>query len=299
MVANMFLIQSLDLMANISSLLGRTSEHNHFTAEAASALAEFHQEYVTPNGRLVSDTQAAYALAICLNILRPAQLAVAGARLAELVRKNNLRIGTGFAGTPFLCEALAATGHLQTAYAALLETGCPSWLYPVTMGATTVWERWDSMLSDGRIHPGEMTSFNHYAFGAIAKFLYERVAGLQRLEPGWTRCRVAPAVGARFTRASASHETPRGTVACEWTTRPVAAAATTTTTITTSSGGGDDGIEEMQLSVSVPYGTTVEVVLPTMDKGERRETVGPGSWSFQTVFRRDYEWPVLPLKPKS
>ena len=73
---------------------------------------------------------------------------------------------------------LAATGHLQTAYAALLETGCPSWLYPVTMGATTVWERWDSMLPDGRINPSEMTSSNHYAFGAITKFPYERVAGL-------------------------------------------------------------------------------------------------------------------------
>jgi alpha-L-rhamnosidase len=286
MVANMFLIQSLDLMTQISALLGRAAEETqHFRDEAASARAEFHDEYVTHNGRLVSDTQAAYALAITLNILQQQQqLARAGARLAELVRKNNFRIGTGFAGTPFLLEALAATGHLQVAYAALVETGCPSWLYPVTMGATTVWERWDSMLPDGRINPGEMTSFNHYAFGAVAKFLYERVAGLTRLEPGWKRCRVAPAVGARLTRAAAEHVTPQGTVSCEWNT--VAS--------------GDGNFEVMRLSVSVPYGTTVEVVMPMLDAGEKRETVvGPCTWSFESTFRRDYEWPVLPLKPKS
>lgn len=290
----MFLIHSLDLMAKILRLLGRETEEADFLTQAASARAEFHQEYMTPNGRIVSDTQAAYALAISLRILHPSQRPRAGARLAELVRKNNFRIGTGFAGTPFLCEALAATGHLQVAYAALLERGCPSWLYPVTMGATTVWERWDSMLPDGQINPGEMTSFNHYAFGAVAKFLYERVAGLQRLEPGWTRCRVAPAVGAEFTRASASHVTPQGTVSCEW----------NTTAAGEGGGGGGDGdgdgaMEVMDLNVTVPYGVTVEVVLPMLDGGERRETVGPGTWAFESTFRRDYEWPVPPLPPKS
>ncbi|KAK4042809.1 eukaryotic translation initiation factor 3 subunit G [Parachaetomium inaequale] len=284
MVANMFLIHSLDLMSKISGLLGREPDQGHFTAEAAACRAEFHQEYVTPNGRIASDTQAAYALAIGLDILtQQQQRARAGARLAELARKNAFRIGTGFAGTPFVCEALAATGHLQVAYAMLLETACPSWLYPVTMGATTVWERWDGLLPpDGRVNPGEMTSFNHYALGAVAKFLHERVAGLRRLEPGWTRCRVAPAVGARFTRASASHVTPRGAVSCAWHTR--------------ADDGG--GMEVMHLDVSVPYGTAVEVVLPT-ETGERQETVGAGTWSFETMFKGNYEWPVLPLKPKS
>lgn len=78
------------------------------------------------------------------------------------------------------------------------------------MGATTVWERWDSMLPDGSVNPGEMTSFNHYAFGSIAKFLYERLAGLQRIKPGWERCRIAPCIGAEFSEASASHETYMG-----------------------------------------------------------------------------------------
>jgi alpha-L-rhamnosidase len=190
-------------------------------------------------------------------------------------------IATGFAATPYVCEALAITGSIQVAYAMLLEKGCPSWLYAVTMGATTVWERWDRMLPDGSVNPGDMTSFNHYAYGAVAKFMYERVAGLQRLEPGWTRCRVAPAIGANFTSASASHVTPHGTVSCSWERMP-----------------GSMELEMFTLNISVPYGVTVEVVVPE-DTGERKQTVGSGDWSFQTSFLPGYEWPLEPLKPKS
>ncbi|KAH7173141.1 bacterial alpha-L-rhamnosidase-domain-containing protein [Fusarium flagelliforme] len=218
MVSNMFLLQSLDLMSKIS----------------------------------------AYALAICLNLLDPAQQVRAGDRLVELIRKNEFKVGTVFAATPFLCEALASTGHVQVAYAMLLEKGCPSWLYPVTMGATTVWERWDSMLPDGSINPGEMTSFNHYAFGAIAKFMYERVAGLQRLEPGWRKVRISPAIGATFSRASASHVSPQGTISFKWVTRVV---------------NGDQ--EEFVIKAVVPANTIAEIVLPGLERGEVKE-VGSG-----------------------
>lgn len=280
MVANMFLIHSLDLMTRISTILNRP-QASSFEIEAQAARRQFHDEYVSPNGRVVSDTQASYVLAICLDILTPSQKVRSGARLAELARKNNFRIATGFAGTPFVCEALASTGNINVAYSMLLETGCPSWLYPVTVGATTVWERWDSMLPDGSINPGEMTSFNHYAFGAVARFMYERIAGLKRVEPGWKRCRVEPAIGAAFSTASASHDTPMGKLSCEWKTEALE---------------GSD--ERMDLKVSVPHGMTVEVATPEGD-GQKTEVVGPGDWDFQTEFRREYEWPVPPLKPKS
>ncbi|PVH81391.1 glycoside hydrolase family 78 protein [Cadophora sp. DSE1049] len=281
MVANAFLIHSLDLMIRISGILGQASDQANYEAESQAARREFQDEYVTHNGRLVSDSQTAYALAICFDILTSAQRSRAGTRLVELVRKNEFKIGTGFAGTPYVTEALALTGHIQVAYSMLLERKCPSWLYPVTMGATTVWERWDSILPDGSINPGEMTSFNHYAFGAIAKFLYERIAGLQRLEPGWKRFRVAPALGAEFTHASASHVTLYGVINCSWTTDEI----------------GSEPCA-IKLSVSVPYGTSCEVVMPD-GEGEKRESVGPGDWSFETTFKRDYEWPVLALGPKT
>jgi alpha-L-rhamnosidase len=281
MVANMFLIQSLNLMARISSILGKSTEEASFALEASAAISEFQQEYVTPSGRISSDTQAAYALAICLDLLAPAQMVRAGERLAHLVRRNGFKIGTGFAGTPFVCEALAKAGHAQVAYAMLLEKSCPSWLYPVTMGATTMWERWDSMLPDGTINPGKMTSFNHYAFGAIAKFLYERVAGLQRVDPGWRRFRIAPLVGADLSHASASHETLRGTASCSW-----------------NISSPSDGTHIFELQVSVPPGAIAEVVIPE-GTGNKYETLGPGDWSFTTNFKRDYEWPIPSMPAKS
>jgi alpha-L-rhamnosidase len=268
-------------MAQISELLNKRTEQLYFHTEARAARAQFQEEYVTPNGRIVSDTQAAYALAICFNLLTPSQRDRASERLVYLVRKNNFKIGTGFAATPFICEALASTGNFQVAYALLLEKECPSWLYAVTMGATTVWERWDSLLPDGTVNPGDMTSFNHYAYGAVAKFMYERVAGLQRLEAGWTKCRIAPAIGAQFMNAAASHATPHGTISFSWERTPVS-----------------KNIETFTLKISIPYGVVAEVVIPE-DTGNKLQEVGAGDWSFQTSFLPDYEWPVEPLKPKS
>ncbi|TVY62676.1 putative beta-glucosidase O [Fusarium oxysporum f. sp. cubense] len=281
MVSNMFLIQSLNLMAKISDLLGKEAETKLYQADCQATRAEFQAEFVTATGRLVSDSQAAYSLAICLDLLTPSQRVRAGGRLVELVRKNEFKIGTGFAGTPFICEALAVTGHIHIAYAMLLETKCPSWLYPVTMGATTVWERWDSMLPDGSINPGDMTSFNHYAFGAIAKFMYERVAGLQRVEPGWTKCRIAPLIGAEFSSASAKHVSRHGTISFSWETKKM-----------------DQDQEQICLQATIPHGTRAQISLP-QGKEEVTHEVGPGKWSFQSLFTRDYEWPVLPWKPKS
>ncbi|EMT74356.1 hypothetical protein FOC4_g10002467 [Fusarium odoratissimum] len=149
------------------------------------------------------------------------------------------------------------------------------------MGATTVWERWDSMLPDGSINPGEMTSFNHYAFGAIAKFMYERVAGLQRLEPGWRRVRISPAIGATFSRAAASHVSPQGTISFEWETSVV-----------------DGDQEEFAIKATVPPNTVVEIILPGLERKEVKK-VGCGEWTFRSLFRREYEWPVSPLPPKA
>ncbi len=156
-----------------------------FAALADRTRAAFNAEYVAADGTVRSDCTTAYTLAIVFDLLSPALEALAGDRLAELVAKSGHRISTGFAGTPYVCEALARTGHLDDAYGLLQQRECPSWLYPVTMGATTVWERWDSMLPDGSINPGEMTSFNHYALGAVADWMHRTVAGIAPLEPGY------------------------------------------------------------------------------------------------------------------
>ena len=145
-----------------------------------------------------------YALAIVFDLLDEETTPLAGERLAKLVADGGYHIQTGFAGTPFVTDALTSTGHLDDAYRLLLQQECPSWLYPVTMGATTVWERWDSMLPDGTINPGEMTSFNHYALGAVADWMHRVIGGIAPLEPGYARVLVAPLPGGGLTWARAS-----------------------------------------------------------------------------------------------
>ena len=166
---------------------------------------------MTPAGRVVSDAQTAYALAIAWSLLpTERQRSGAGRRLAELVQLSGHRIATGFAGTPSVLDALNDSGYPADAYGLLLQHEVPSWLYAVSMGATTVWERWDSMLPDGSINPGEMTSFNHYAFGAVADYLHRVVAGLAPGAPGYRSVTVKPVPGGALTSARARQLTPYG-----------------------------------------------------------------------------------------
>jgi alpha-L-rhamnosidase len=137
-------------------------------------------------------------------------------RLADLARDDGYRVGTGFLGTPLICDALCSVGDLEVAYRLLLERKCPSWLYPVTVGATTIWERWDSMLADGSVNTGEMTSFNHYALGAIADWLHRTVAGVAPGGPGYRRIEVHPRPGGGLAYAHARHRTPYGIAEVSW-----------------------------------------------------------------------------------
>jgi alpha-L-rhamnosidase len=252
-VASAYLYRSTDILAQTATLLGRDDDAALYAAEAASVRAAFLREYVTESGRMMSDAQTSYGLAIMFGLNRDdAERQRMGDRLAELVRANGYRIGTGFVGTPLIADALALTGHTVEAGRLLTETECPSWLYPVSMGATTVWERWNSMLPDGSINPGEMTSFNHYALGAIADWMHRSLAGLAPAERGYRVIRIQPLPLAPFDYASASHETPYGLAASGW--------KRVGTTI--------------EIDATVPANTTAAVQLPD---GSAAFSVGSGS----------------------
>ena len=134
----------------------------------------------------------------------------------ELVRAKGHHVATGFLGTPLICDALTDAGAVDDAYRLLRQTECPSWLYPVTMGATTIWERWDSMLPDGSVNPGAMTSFNHYAFGAVADWMHRVIGGLAPASPGYRQLRIEPRPGGGLTWARTSHVTPYGLAEVSW-----------------------------------------------------------------------------------
>lgn len=239
-VAVAYLANSAQILRNAARVLGEADAETKYGALFDRAAARFRDEYVTPSGRAAFPSQTAYALAIRFGLLTEDQREHAGRLLAEQVRDDGFTVGAGFLGTPHIADALADTGQAGTAWKMLMQRESPSWLYAVTMGATTVWERWNSMLPDGSINPGEMTSFNHYALGAIADFLHRRVAGLAPAAPGYRRLRIAPLPSPALTWARASHETPYGRAAVSWTYEGTAFA----------------------LEVAVPPSTEAEVVLP-------------------------------------
>ena len=213
LVAQAYYCRVARIVADAADVLDRPDDAARYRELGDAAAAAFRREFATPSGRLASDSPTAFALALQFDLLADtAQRERAGARLGQLVQADKHHIGTGFLGTPIVLDALVDAGHLDDAYLLLLQDECPSWLYQVRMGATTVWERWDSMLPDGTINPGEMTSFNHYAFGAVGDFLHRRVAGLAPGTPGGRHHHIEPRPGGGLTSAEATLETPYGRV---------------------------------------------------------------------------------------
>jgi alpha-L-rhamnosidase len=203
----------------------------------------FQKEYVTPSGRIASDSQTAYVLALKFGLLPEKLQTKAAAHLVDDIRKRDNHLSTGFLGTPYLCHVLSEYNYTEVAYDLLLEQSYPSWLYPVTMGATTIWERWDGQRPDSTFQDTGMNSFNHYAYGAIGDWMYRVVAGIELLEPGYRKIRIQPQPDARLGYAKASFESPYGRIASGWSL--------------------DNG--ELQLDVRIPPNTTAVIELPKAD----------------------------------
>jgi len=216
LVATAYFFHSATRLAMMAAVLGENEDAAHYRDLADLVRGAFVRRFVVAPGRLSSDTQTAYALAIRFHLLAEEHVEAAGARLGELVAASGGRIATGFAGTPVVCDALCDVGDLARAYLLLLERECPSWLYAVTRGATTVWERWDALLPDRSVNPGTMTSFNHYALGAVADWMHRVVAGIAPASPGYQEVLFRPRPGGGISFASARHESPYGTVAISW-----------------------------------------------------------------------------------
>jgi alpha-L-rhamnosidase len=269
LLATAFFAYSARLLASAAAALGRDEDAERFGGLADEVVSAFRSEFATPRGRLTSETQTAYAIALEFGLLTPEQRSGAARRLAAAVRADGTALGTGFLGTPWLCPALSDVGRDKLAYALLLRERCPSWLYPVTQGATTMWERWDALLPDGSIHPDDMVSFNHYAFGAIGAWLYHRVGGLapDPEHPGWKRFRVAPQPGGGLTHASATVDTPYGIARSAWVLE-----------------GG-----RFELRVTVPPNTTALVSVPTRD-GDFEVGSGEHCWAVDVDVATLEDW---------
>lgn len=251
LVATAYFAWSARHLSRIAGVLGNTDDEARYAELAGNVRQAFAQRYVREDGTMTSDAQTAYALALVFDLLpTESQKRRAADRLAELVVESGNRIATGFAGTPVISDALTLGGHVGTAYDLLKEEECPSWLYAVKQGGTTIWERWDSMLPDGTINPGEMTSFNHYALGAVTDWMHRVVGGLSPLKPGYKKIGIRPRPGGGITHATTRHLTPYGMAEVAWRI--------------------ENGT--MHLVATVPTGTTATLELP----GGLPRELGPG-----------------------
>ena len=231
--------------ARVAQLLGEGEEAAYYRDLSARVADAYCAVFTDGKGKLLEEFQTAYVLPLQFDMFPPEVRDKAAANLRRLAQDNGWRIGTGFPGTPYLLFALADHGQGEAAWNMLLNTQCPSWLYEVKMGATTIWERWDGLDEKGQCPIGDdgtdmMISYNHYASGAVGDFLYRRAAGIEPLEAGYRRFAVRPLPGGGLTWASAWVETPYGRAAVKWTAEG----------------------KTFTAAVTVPVGTTCELTLP-------------------------------------
>ena len=218
LIAQCFYANSVQLLINTAKVLNNTADEAIYKALLKKVKDAFLREYLTPNGRLISGTQTAYVLALNFDMLPENLRTQAAERLAENVKSYGNHLTTGFLGTPYLCHVLTRFGYTDIAFKLLLKEDYPSWLYPVKMGATTIWERWDGQKPDSSFQTPGMNSFNHYAYGAIGDWMYRILVGLDTYEDGvgYKHIKIMPHIGGGFTNAAASLQTYYGTVSSGW-----------------------------------------------------------------------------------
>ncbi len=218
LIAQCFYAHSTQLLINAADVLGKKDDGATYSALLKKIKTAFLHEYVTPGGRLVSGTQTAYVLALEFDMLPNELRDQAVQRLVKNIQDYNYHLTTGFLGTPYLCHVLSDFGYASVAYRLLMQDTYPSWLYPVKMGATTIWERWDGIKPDSSFETPGMNSFNHYSYGAIGDWMYRVIAGIDTYaaDPGYHHSRIDPHPGGGLTEAGADLQTGYGLLSSHW-----------------------------------------------------------------------------------
>ncbi len=282
LLATAYYALSSEVVSKAAAVLGKQEDAKEYAALAENIREAFRQQYVSPAGLVVGETQTAYVIALYMHMLTQAQRPVAAEHLAERIREDKLHLTCGFLGTPYLCPALSECGLNEYAYTLLLQTGCPSWLYEVEMGATTIWERWNSVREDGTFGPVSMNSLNHYAFGAICEWLYRYVAGINPTQdgPGFHRSCIRPMPNDMLAHAEGSIRTQYGLLRSGWRLEG----------------------KRIRIEIEIPFNTQAEIILPDCPHNGVLEngapvtggtlTRGSGVWiyeyepTFETISKR-------------
>lgn len=258
LISTAFFAHGADLVSRAAMVLGKNEDATAYKALFEKIKKVFAHEFITPAGRTISSaSQTSYVLALHFGLmpdtLRPAALQY----LKNDILQKKKHLSTGFLGTPYLCHVLSENGEAELAYDLLLQESYPSWLYPVKMGATTIWERWDGQKPDSTFQTPGMNSFNHYAYGAIGDWMYQAAAGLRLGEPGYKHIVIKPLLTDKLSYAKGSYQSSYGEIASGW----------------------ERSGDKIALRVTIPPNTTATISLPRADNKEVRENGVPLGFS--------------------
>jgi alpha-L-rhamnosidase len=280
-ISSAFYALSIDHLRKAARVLGKSDDEARYAAQFERIKAAFNHEYVAPSGRTVSDSQTSYVLGLMFDLFKDENREAAVRQLVSDIKGRRNHLSTGFLGTPYLCHVLSDNGQTKVAYDLLMQQTYPSWLYPVKMGATTIWERWDGIRTDTSFQDVGMNSFNHYAYGAIGDWMYRVVAGLEIGKPGYKHILIQPQPSDTLSRAKVVFQSSYGEIISSW----------------------ERVGEKLMMNVKIPANTTATVTLPTDDPFSVREggvapinmlktktgvqvEVGSGEYQFECKYRR-------------
>ncbi len=261
-MASVYYLNSIDIVAKSAELLGYEPEAREYRALYEKVLEALRAEYITPAGRLLSDTQTGLAMGLQFGICREEDRPRFLERLCKNLESHKNHLTTGFAGTRVLCRALSENGRHDLAGKVFLKEDCPGWLYHVKLGGTTVWELWDGVNPDGSFNKFEMNSLNQYAYASIGEWMYKDLCGLRALEPGYRRSLVRPRLIEGVTELSGGIETVYGRLGCKVICRD----------------------RRYEIDVEIPANTTTLVDLP----GQEPKELGSGSYHFEYATEEDF-----------
>ena len=250
-VASAYYYYSTNLLARAAEVLGNTGDAAHYAKLAEEIREAIQKEYFTATGRLAVDTQTAYTMTLFMDLAPEGAKERVAQDLRRAIRDNYFHLNTGFAGTPYLCRALSDHGMNDVAYTLLLNEDYPSWLYEVKMGATTVWERWNSVMPDGHISGTGMNSLNHYAYGAVVEWMYRNMIGIRPVAeaPGFRKAVISPQPDYRIEWAKMELKSAAGTYRAGWKLGELQ----------------KGGYRTVTVEITVPFGAQALVRLPDAD----------------------------------
>ncbi len=285
LLASAYYRLSTNIMAKTARVLGYEEDAQYYHKRSEAVKLAIQKEFFSKNGRSTIGTQTAHILALHFDLVEEEVRSRVLNDLKVLLKRSDMHLKTGFIGTPYLCRVLSDNDASEEAYQVFFQEDYPSWLYEVLMGATTIWERWNSILPDGKISGTDMNSLNHYAYGSIVEWLYRNVCGITPLEeePGFKRFIIQPQIYGALGHVRASLDSAMGYIESSWTL--------------------NEGI--IEVNVSIPFNTSAIVILPSakltevdgveyvmepQEKGDSVQVkVGPGLYSFKYRASKDYE----------